>query len=96
MRAQKEKLAELVTHMRLYPQVMVNVTVARRIDPKTLPAVTAAVAAAEARLADGGRVVLRASGTEALIRVMVEGRDEAVVRIEAESLAAVVRAAAGA
>jgi phosphoglucosamine mutase len=94
MRAQKEKLAELVTHMRLYPQVMVNVTVARRVDPKTLPAVMAAVAAAEARLADGGRVVLRASGTEALIRVMVEGRDEAVVRAEAEGLAAVVREAA--
>jgi phosphoglucosamine mutase len=54
----------------------------------------AAVAAAEARLGDAGRVVLRASGTEALIRVMVEGRDETVVRAEAEGLAAVVRQAA--
>jgi phosphoglucosamine mutase len=78
-----------------YPQVLLNVKIARRIDLKTLPAVGAAVAAAEARLKDSGRVVLRASGTEPLIRVMVEGRDETIVRAEAEGLAAVVRTAAG-
>ena len=95
MRRSGAKLAELTSHMSRYPQVLLNVKVARRVDLATLPAIGAAVAAAEARLKDGGRVVLRPSGTEPLIRVMVEGRDEAQVRAEAEGLAAVVRAAAG-
>ena len=94
MRQSGAKLAELAAHMRIYPQVLINVKVARRVDPKTLPAVTAAMAAAEGRLGSSGRIVLRASGTEALIRVMVEGKDEAIVREEAEGLAAVVRLAA--
>ena len=88
------KLAELVAQMEQYPQVMLNVRVAKRLDLKTRPEVAAAVAAAEARLGGEGRVVLRASGTEPVIRVMVEGRDEAVVRAEAEALARVVEAAA--
>jgi phosphoglucosamine mutase len=90
------KLAELVAHMPQYPQVLLNVRIARKLDLKTVPVVGEAVAAAEARLAGEGRVVLRASGTEPVIRVMVEGRDEAVVRREAEGLVEVVkRAAAG-
>ncbi len=95
MRQSGAKLAELASHMSRYPQVLLNVKVARRVDLATLPTVAAAVAAAEGRLKDTGRVVLRPSGTEPLIRVMVEGRDESVVRAEAEGLAAVVRAAAG-
>jgi phosphoglucosamine mutase len=87
-------LAELVAKMERYPLVMLNVRIARRIDLKTLPQVAAAVAAAEGRLAGQGRVVLRPSGTEPVIRVMVEGRDEAQVRAEAEGLARVVEAAA--
>ncbi len=87
-------LAELVTAMPKYPQVMVNVRVVRRIDPRTLPEVASALAAAEAALQGTGRVVLRASGTEPLIRVMVEGQDAAQVRETAERLAAVVKAAA--
>jgi len=74
--------------------VLLNVRVARRLDIAQAPSIGAAVAAAEARLAGTGRVVLRASGTEAVIRVMVEGRDEALVRREAEGLAEVVQAAA--
>jgi len=95
MRRTGAKLAELTAHMERYPQVLVNVKVAKRVDLATLPAIGQAVAAAEARLKDSGRVVLRPSGTEPLIRVMVEGREEAVVRAEAEGLAAVVRSAAG-
>ncbi len=94
MRRTGAKLAELTSHMSRYPQVLLNVKIARRVDLATLPAIRAAVAAAEARLKDSGRVVLRPSGTEPLIRVMVEGREEAIVRAEAEGLAAVVRAAA--
>ncbi len=88
-------LAELVTQMPKYPQVLLNVRTARRLDLKGIPAVQAAVAAAEARLAGTGRVVLRASGTEPLIRVMVEGQDAELVKATAEGLAEVVRAAAG-
>ena len=73
---------------------MINVAVARRIDPLTVPAIAEAVAGAEAQLANRGRVVLRASGTEPLIRVMVEGEERGEVREIAESLAATVRAAA--
>ena len=94
MRRTGAKLAELAAHMERYPQVLLNVKISKRVDLKSLPTVGAAVAAAEARLQGSGRVVLRPSGTEPLIRVMVEGREEAVVRAEAEGLAAVVREAA--
>jgi phosphoglucosamine mutase len=87
-------LAELTAGMPRYPQLLLNVRVQKRIDPKGQPSVVTAVAEAEQRLAGTGRVVLRASGTEPVIRVMVEGQDEAVVRREAEALARVVEAAA--
>ncbi|MFO0337069.1 MAG: phosphoglucosamine mutase [Pseudomonadota bacterium] len=83
-------LAELAVAMPRYPQVLLNVRTSRRLDPKSSPEIEAAVQAAEQRLAGTGRVVLRASGTEPVIRVMVEGRDEAQVRAEADGLAAVV------
>jgi phosphoglucosamine mutase len=95
MRTSGSSLAELTTRMSKYPQVLVNVKVARKVDPATLPGVQAALAAAETALAGTGRVVLRASGTEPLIRVMVEGRDADVVRETADRLAAVVKAEAG-
>jgi phosphoglucosamine mutase len=76
-----------------FPQVMVNVRVKERIDPSRSPAIQAAVQRVEASLGDTGRVVLRASGTEPLIRVMVEGRDEPVVKRHAQELAEVVRLA---
>ncbi len=87
-------LAELVSHVPRYPQVLLNVRIARRVDLKSLPTVSAGVAAAEARLAGSGRVVLRPSGTEPVIRVMVEGQDGALVRSLAEELARIVEAAA--
>jgi phosphoglucosamine mutase len=87
-------LAELVSHVPRYPQVLLNVRIARRVDLKSLPTVSAGVAAAEAKLAGSGRVVLRPSGTEPVIRVMVEGQDGALVRSLAEELARIVEAAA--
>ena len=86
-------LAELVAEMPKYPQLLINVPVERKVDLNA-PAVVAAVAACESRLGDSGRVVLRASGTEPVIRVMVEGRDESQVQAEAESIAAAVRSEA--
>jgi phosphoglucosamine mutase len=75
-----------------FPQVMVNVSVARRSDPLANARVAAAVAGAEGLLSGRGRVLLRASGTEPLIRVMVEGEDGVLVERLAGELADVVRA----
>lgn len=87
-------LAELAAPMPKYPQVMENVRVVKKIDPFSSPRITEAVAHAEARLAQSGRIVLRPSGTEPVIRVMVEGRDEQLVREICRDLAATVAAAA--
>jgi phosphoglucosamine mutase len=86
-------LAELAAGMPRFPQVMVNVRIKERIDPRKSPAIQEAVKRVEAALGGAGRVVLRASGTEPLIRVMVEGRDEPVVKRHANELAEVVRQA---
>jgi len=94
MKQTGQTLAELAAGMPKLPQVLLNVKVARRFEPRSMPNVQAAIARVEARLASEGRVVLRASGTEPVIRVMVEGRDEEVTRACADELAEVVRAAA--
>jgi phosphoglucosamine mutase len=86
-------LADLVAGMPIYPQTMVNVRVAGQpnLDAASLKA---AVADAESQLGERGRVVLRASGTEPLIRVMVEGEDAAEVESLANLLADAVNLAA--
>lgn len=83
-------LSELVAGMPKYPQTMVNVRTAKRMDPSQSSEVRTAVASAESELAEKGRVVLRASGTEPVIRVMVEGEDEQQVIALANRLASVV------
>lgn len=90
MRQTGKTLAELTAGMHKFPQVLLNVKVARRFDPKSVPAVQEAVAGIEKRLAKKGRVVLRASGTEPVIRVMVEGEDEKTTHALASELADVV------
>ena len=87
-------LAELASGMLKFPQVLLNVKVAKRFDPATVPTVRDAVARIEKRMGGDGRVVLRASGTEPVIRVMVEGRDEGATRAAATELADVVRSVA--
>ena len=86
-------LAELASAMPQFPQVMVNVKVRERIDPRESGPIQAHLRRVEEALGDSGRVVLRASGTEPLIRVMVEGKDEALVRRCANELAETVRLA---
>jgi len=95
MKKTGRKLSELAAGMPRYPQVMLNVRVDRRLDPDESPAIRDAVAAVESELAGRGRVVLRASGTEPVIRVMVEGQDENTVGRMAERLAGIVAQAAG-
>ncbi len=94
MKQTGRSLAELAAPMVKYPQVLENVRVARKIDPDSSPVVREAVAAAERQLGETGRIVLRASGTEPVIRVMVEGSDEKLVREIAVRLAATVSSAA--
>jgi len=85
-----KSLAELASIMTVYPQVLVNV---RGVDRERVsdPGVQEAVRAVEAELGDSGRVLLRASGTEPLVRVMVEAADEATAHRHADALAEVVR-----
>jgi phosphoglucosamine mutase len=85
-------LAELAAGMRKYPQLLLNVRVAKRFDPFTEPQVTQVVQEVEQRLGGRGRIVLRASGTEPVIRVMVEGLDAALVKKGAQDIAAAVEA----
>jgi len=87
-------LQELLGELTLYPQKLVNVRVNKGFVWRESREIQAAVAAAEARLAGRGRVLLRASGTEPLLRVMVEGEAPDLVVSLAGELAEVVRAAA--
>lgn len=94
MKQTGKRLAELAAPMPKYPQVLENVRMKSKLDPAQSPSIQHAVKQAESRLAGEGRVVLRPSGTEPVIRVMVEGRDENLVRQLAKDLALVVAAAA--
>ncbi len=89
---QGKGLDELKRGMSKYPQILINVRLSEQRDVLGLPAVKAAVAEAEAELGKRGRVLLRASGTEPLIRVMVEGEDGVQVEAVANRLADAVRA----
>jgi phosphoglucosamine mutase len=89
-------LAELAAPMKKYPQVLLNVQVSKRFDPQAEPHVVRVVQEVERRLDGRGRIVLRASGTEPVIRVMVEGSDAALVRKGAKDIAAAVEAASSA
>lgn len=83
-------LHELKTGMHKYPQRMINVRIKEKIDVSSNKAIQAAVKDVESQLAGKGRVLLRPSGTEPLIRVMVEGRDPVEVDLLARELAGVV------
>ncbi len=89
-----QPLANLKRGMNKFPQTLVNVRMQSKLDVMSLPSVQQALAAAEDSLGDSGRILLRPSGTEPLIRVMVEGRDRATVDAMANDLAAVVENAA--
>ncbi len=91
MREEEKSLVDIRAGLVKYPQILINVTVAEK-NPKLLekPTIQAAIRAAEAALKHRGRVLLRCSGTEPVVRVMVEGEDGVQVQQLAEQLAAVV------
>ena len=89
----QRSLADLCASMTMLPQTLINVRFAGGANPLLLPAVQSAVEAAELRLASSGRVLLRKSGTEPLIRVMVEGRCAKTIEQCAQSIADAVKAA---
>jgi phosphoglucosamine mutase len=91
LRAHSETLQQAAAGLTLYPQVLVNVRVVKSVDFTKQSGVIAAVSAAESALAGRGRVLLRPSGTEPLLRVMVEGEDTALVRHWADTIAQAVR-----
>jgi phosphoglucosamine mutase len=88
-------LAELVADLRVFPQVIVNVKVKEKKPLESIPAIAAAIRAAETELADSGRVVIRYSGTEALARVMIEAESEPLMRHHADTIAAAIRTELG-
>jgi len=87
-------LSQLLAEIPLYPQVLINVKTAKKIDLANHAEIQAAVKSAENELAGSGRVLLRASGTEPKIRVMVEGENQQQVQALAEQIAQIVTAAA--
>jgi len=90
--SQKKAVSELRKVMERFPQVLVNVQVHpdRKHDWDKSLAVTSAITEAEAKLAGEGRILIRPSGTEPLVRVMIEGRDKAEIQAMADRLAGVI------
>lgn len=85
------ELADLAGELVTYPQVLVNVRVRQRSDYTQVPAIAATIARVEQGLAGHGRLLIRFSGTEPLLRIMLEGSDQAEIRAWADEIAAVVK-----
>lgn len=79
MKSSNAPLSKLASRIKLFPQVLMNVEVEKRQDIRSIPEIESAVKAAEKRLGSSGRVLVRASGTEPKIRVMLEGEDDKLI-----------------
>jgi phosphoglucosamine mutase len=91
-----KSIEALTADLKVFPQVIVNVKVREKRPLDSIPAVVAAIRAAEEGLADSGRVVIRYSGTEALARVMIEAESEALMHHHANAIADAIRQELGA
>jgi phosphoglucosamine mutase len=96
MRETGEPLASLATCMRKFPQVLVNVVVSRKPPMDSLPGVAERIRTFESEMDGTGRILVRYSGTESLARVMIEGADDARIRVMADELAATIQRELGA
>ena len=86
-----KELSELAGQLVTYPQVLVNVRVKQKTDLSTVPAIASTMKKVEQGLAGNGRLLVRYSGTEPLLRIMLEGQDDQVIRGWADEIAGVVR-----
>jgi phosphoglucosamine mutase len=88
-------LASLAGDLTTYPQVLLNVRVREKVELKSVPEVAATIARVEARVAGQGRLLVRYSGTEPLLRVMLEGEHQDEIRGWAQEIVDVVKAHLG-
>lgn len=91
MAAEGRELAELAAALTTFPQVLLNVQVRERLDIGSIPAIASVMRDVETRLDGHGRLLVRYSGTEPLLRIMMEGRDQDELHRWAEEIAAAVR-----
>jgi phosphoglucosamine mutase len=91
MAATGRELADLASQLTAYPQILLNVRVRTRTDLGDLPGVASVIRDVERRLGDSGRLLVRYSGTEPLLRIMLEGQDQDQIRAWAEEIASEVR-----
>ncbi len=91
MKREGKKLSELASILTPFPQVLLNVTVAHRKDPLQVPEIVSLIKKVQKKLGEKGRVLVRPSGTENLIRVMVEGEKADEIKAHAEEIAESVR-----
>lgn len=91
MKDRDVSLSKLASPIKLFPQVLINVEVGKKQDIKSVPAIMDAIRAAEAKLDGRGRLLVRPSGTEPKIRVMLEGDDSALIHRIGRGIAKVIR-----
>jgi phosphoglucosamine mutase len=91
MKKKDERLSSLVSEIKLYPQILTNITVEQKQDPKNLPEVEEAILKAQKELGDKGRILVRLSGTEPKIRVMIEGENLKLVKKLSNDIAKIIR-----
>ena len=89
------ELADLASQLATYPQVLVNVRVREKADLAGIPAVASVIERVERQLAGEGRLLVRYSGTEPLLRVMIEGRNQQEIQARADDIAAAVKECLG-
>jgi phosphoglucosamine mutase len=95
MEATGRELADLAGELVTYPQVLVNVRVRERVDYTQIPAIAQSIQRVEERVDGQGRLLIRYSGTEPLLRIMIEGKDDREIRQWANEIADAVRAEIG-
>jgi phosphoglucosamine mutase len=91
MKAKDLPLSRLAARIKLFPQVLINVEVEKRQDIRVFPRIEKAVKDAEERLSGKGRVLVRPSGTEPKIRVMLEGEDRKLITRLGKDIARVIK-----
>jgi phosphoglucosamine mutase len=91
MSASRRELHDLASQLTTYPQVLMNLRVRQKVDLKTIPEVADTIASVDARLAGNGRLLVRYSGTEPLLRVMLEGQDQVEIRQWGQEIIDVVK-----